>query len=100
MSVDEKAGQRPKTDIVKRLRSSWLTVEEQKRAADEIERLREALRMVIAANDVFRGTLPKDWESDPVNDACEAARAALEGRHECRGTYGTWTAAPEPSRTR
>lgn len=37
----------------------------------------EALASVIAANDEFRRALPADWQSDPVNDACDAARAAL-----------------------
>ncbi|MGE0575409.1 MAG: hypothetical protein AB7F22_10385 [Reyranella sp.] len=37
----------------------------------------EALANIIAANDEFRRALPEGWESDPVNDACEAARAAL-----------------------
>lgn len=37
----------------------------------------EALARIIAANDEFRRALPADWQSDPVNDACDAARAAL-----------------------
>lgn len=44
----------------------------------EVERLRAALRSIIDANSEFRATLPPDWESDPVNDACEAARSVIE----------------------
>ena len=44
----------------------------------EIERLKALIRSIIDANNEFRMTLPPDWESDPVNDACEAARAVIE----------------------
>ena len=52
----------------------------------EVDRLKtvnaellEALQKVVDANKEFRATLPVDWEweSDPVNDACIEARAAI-----------------------
>jgi hypothetical protein len=42
--------------------------------SDEILR---HLRAIIAANHEFRSSLPEDWESDPVNDACEEAERYL-----------------------
>lgn len=38
-----------------------------------------ALRDIIRANDEFRKTLPDNWESNPVNDACERARSLING---------------------
>ncbi|WP_425909008.1 hypothetical protein [Nitrobacter sp. TKz-YC02] len=33
-----------------------------------------ALNAILSANDDFRAGLPQDWEGDPLQDACEAAR--------------------------
>ncbi len=44
-----------------------------------IDELKMALVRIIEANDRFRKSLPDDWEGDPLNDACEAARALLAG---------------------
>lgn len=46
-----------------------------------------AMANVIAANDEFRRALPADWQSDPVNDACDAARTALAKATE-GGSHG------------
>jgi len=48
--------------------------------AQDNKRLRELLTAILAANDEFRASLPEDWEGDPLQDACDEARRALEGR--------------------
>ena len=53
-------------DIVERLRGDY-SDERLEIAADEIERLREALRLII------------DMSFDPQNDFAKVARAALKG---------------------
>lgn len=37
-----------------------------------------ALETVLSANDEFRAAMPDDWEGDPLQDACESARAVLK----------------------
>lgn len=44
----------------------------------EVERLRAALVAILKANETFRKSLPRDWEGDPLDDACKAARATLD----------------------
>lgn len=39
--------------------------------------LRGALKKIIEANDEFRAQLPRGWDGDPLNDACQAARPLL-----------------------
>jgi hypothetical protein len=46
-------------------------------AAARIEELEGVLREIVKANDDFRGGMPDEWEGDPLQDACEAARKAL-----------------------
>lgn len=46
----------------------------------EVARLRAALEAILAEEDEFRAALPADWDGDPLNDACVAARAALDGK--------------------
>lgn len=41
--------------------------------------LRAALVAILDAEQNFRESMPKDWEGDPLTDACEAARKVLEG---------------------
>ncbi len=48
------------------------------RVVAERDRLKTHIDAILAANNDFRLSLPPDWESDPVNDACAAARAALD----------------------
>ena len=54
-------------------------------AADEIDSLRaqlasarKALQAILEANDDFRKGMPDEWEGDPLQDACNNARAALK----------------------
>jgi hypothetical protein len=53
----------------------------------ENKRLREALRSIIKMNDEFRGTLPDDWESDPLNELCDNLRH-LVADHGLRDVLG------------
>jgi len=36
-----------------------------------------ALLSILVAEDEFRASLPKDWDGDPLHDACVNARAVL-----------------------
>ena len=45
--------------------------------ADEITRLRAALREIIDAEKEFREQMGADWEGDPVSDACDRAKLLL-----------------------
>ena len=42
--------------------------------------LRKALRDIIAANDDFRRGMSDEWEGDPLQDACEAAKELLDAK--------------------
>jgi len=48
-----------------------------RKAADEIERLRNGLRSIIAADDEFKASLGPHWDGDPVSDACDKSRDLL-----------------------
>lgn len=37
----------------------------------------EAIQGILKANDEFRAGMPDDWESDPLQDACDTARFLL-----------------------
>lgn len=39
--------------------------------------LHSALLHIVETNDEFRAALPKGWEGDPINDACEDAKVIL-----------------------
>lgn len=54
------------------------------RTAAEAERDRAvaAAEVVIAANASFRQAMPKDWEGDPMQDACDHLAAAIRSRKE------------------
>jgi hypothetical protein len=45
--------------------------------AQTIAKMHAALTDIIDTNAEFRAQLPRDWEGDPLNDACESARAVL-----------------------
>ncbi len=45
--------------------------------AKRMQQLYEALKKIVEANDEFRESLPRNWESDPVNDACQEAKPLL-----------------------
>lgn len=57
-------------------------LEDERKKDAEIVRLRAVGKAIIAANDEFRATMPPDWESDPINDACEAARALFSDNEQ------------------
>lgn len=44
-----------------------------------IEELTTLLGAILDAEDEFRECLPHEWEGDPLHDACEIARRALNG---------------------
>lgn len=46
----------------------------------EIERLREALREILDVEKEFREQMPHDWEGDPLTEACDRARSALNAK--------------------
>jgi hypothetical protein len=43
----------------------------------ERDALVKALRDILAANDEFRAGMPDEWDGDPLQDACEAARVLV-----------------------
>jgi hypothetical protein len=43
-----------------------------------VQELILALRAILDANDDFRRQMPKHWEADPLQDACNEARRILE----------------------
>lgn len=38
----------------------------------------KALADILNANDDFRRSMPNDWDGDPLQDACIAARALMD----------------------
>jgi hypothetical protein len=57
------------------LRESALAICAQTQAQNDA--LVKALKNIIAENDRFRAAMPDDWEGDPLQDACTAARETL-----------------------
>lgn len=51
-------------------------------AFEEFQTVVDALKNVLKANDDFRAGMPPDWEGDPLQDACDAAKASLALLHE------------------
>jgi hypothetical protein len=52
--------------------------------AEDYRRGDLVMKHLKAMNRNFRDSLPRDWESDPLNDACQAAaiELGLGGQHE------------------
>ncbi len=46
----------------------------------ELAAARKALEEIIEANNDFRAGMPADWDGDPLQDAIDAARAALSSK--------------------
>ena len=44
------------------------------RAFAQRDKLADAILEILKANDEFRAGMPDEWEGDPLQDACEAAR--------------------------
>lgn len=47
------------------------------KAVNNHEALVKALQDIIDENDEFRKGMPADWEGDPLEDACDAAKVVL-----------------------
>lgn len=47
------------------------------RAVNGLPEVIAALEEIISANDDFRAGMPEGWEGDPLQDACDKARATL-----------------------
>jgi len=81
--IDRKMWEKPKMDIVERIRLHWpdMTFELAEEAADEIERLREALKDISAECFVPHGTDKEMWEGwrAVAVERVDIARTALKG---------------------
>lgn len=55
-----------------------LLLDELSRLREAEKRYREALETILAANDEFRLGMPEEWDGDPLQDACAAARRVLQ----------------------
>jgi hypothetical protein len=47
-------------------------------AESSLKEAMEVIRPIVEANDEFRAGMPFDWEGDPLQDACDRARAFID----------------------
>jgi len=48
-------------------------VDEIERLTNQLDKAREAIRVIVKENADFRQGMPDDWEGDPLQDAIDAA---------------------------